>query len=153
MPRKIAIAIDGSEQSAHAFNWAADNVVKPDDTIVFIHGREDPVANLIAYSGMSGGVVGSPELFQNVEAHSISASKTMVEKYTHVAENRKLTHIEIEGKGDPKDIIVEAVKECNADLLVIGSRGLGAIKRAFVGSVSSHCVHHCHCPVLVVRND
>jgi hypothetical protein len=33
----------------------------------------------------------------------------------------------------------------------MGSRGLGALKRTFLGSVSDYCVHHCECPVAIVR--
>ncbi|TPX65124.1 hypothetical protein SpCBS45565_g05401 [Spizellomyces sp. 'palustris'] len=54
-------------------------------------------------------------------------------------------------RGDPRDELVYKTKELHADLFVIGSRGMGAIKRAFLGSVSDYCVHHCACPVLVVR--
>nr|ATE50937.1 universal stress protein 31 [Salvia miltiorrhiza] len=41
-----------------------------------------------------------------------------------------------ESSGDPKDRICRAVEEMNINLLVVGSRGLGQIKRAFLGSVS-----------------
>ncbi len=54
-------------------------------------------------------------------------------------------------KGDVRDEIVDCVESCGADLLIIGSRGLGAIKRAFLGSTSDYCVHHCHCPVVIVK--
>ena len=40
----------------------------------------------------------------------------------------------------------------NADILILGSRGMSALKKAFVGSVSEYCVHHVACPVIVVRN-
>jgi Universal stress protein family len=36
--------------------------------------------------------------------------------------------------------------------LILGSRGLGPVKHAFVGSVSDYCIHHAHCPVFVVKH-
>ncbi|EPS60930.1 hypothetical protein M569_13873, partial [Genlisea aurea] len=79
-------------------------------------------------------------------------------------------------EGDPKDKICKAVEEMKIDLLLVGSRGLGQIKRFFfflinnllllfylfinlfiffgwalLGSVSDYCVHHATCPVLVVK--
>jgi nucleotide-binding universal stress UspA family protein len=44
---------------------------------------------------------------------------------------------------------VYKVENLKADVLVIGSRGMGAMKRAFVGSVSDYCVNHCHTAVIV----
>ena len=47
--------------------------------------------------------------------------------------------------------IVALAEELQADLIVIGSRGLGGVRRALMGSVSDSVVRHAHCPVLVVR--
>src|SRR5215212_3476726 len=47
--------------------------------------------------------------------------------------------------------IEEVSKELQADLIVMGSRGLGGVRRALMGSVSDSVVRHAHCPVLVVR--
>jgi nucleotide-binding universal stress UspA family protein len=38
-----------------------------------------------------------------------------------------------------------------ADLLVVGSRGLGGFSSMALGSVGQACVHHAHCPVLIIR--
>jgi nucleotide-binding universal stress UspA family protein len=47
--------------------------------------------------------------------------------------------------------IVDLAEEIEAGLVVLGSRGLGGVKRALMGSVSYSVVRHAHCPVLVVR--
>ncbi len=47
--------------------------------------------------------------------------------------------------------IVALAEEMGAGLIVIGSRGLGGIRRALMGSVSDSVVRHAHCPVFVVR--
>jgi nucleotide-binding universal stress UspA family protein len=49
--------------------------------------------------------------------------------------------------------IVRVAEDTGAGLIVMGSRGLGGVRRAFVGSVSDSVVRHAHCPVLVVRQD
>jgi nucleotide-binding universal stress UspA family protein len=53
--------------------------------------------------------------------------------------------------GEPKSDISDFVKQNKFDLVVIGSRGLGGLKEAFLGSVSNTIVHKSHVPVLVVK--
>ncbi len=53
--------------------------------------------------------------------------------------------------GDPQSDVINFVKQNKFDLIVIGSRGLGGIKEAFLGSVSNAIVHKSHVPVLVVK--
>jgi nucleotide-binding universal stress UspA family protein len=52
--------------------------------------------------------------------------------------------------GQPDEEIVQLAEELDAGLVVMGSRGLGGIRRALMGSVSDSVVRHAHCPVLVV---
>jgi nucleotide-binding universal stress UspA family protein len=54
--------------------------------------------------------------------------------------------------GDAAPQIVALAEEIEAGLIVMGSRGLGGIRRALIGSVSDAVVRHAHCPVLVVRH-
>ena len=51
----------------------------------------------------------------------------------------------------PARCCVSAPKDLGADVVVVGSRGRGAIRRVLLGSVSSYVVHNAPCPVLVVR--
>jgi nucleotide-binding universal stress UspA family protein len=55
--------------------------------------------------------------------------------------------------GLPAEEICAAATETAATLIVIGAHGWGAVKRFFLGSVSTHVVHAAPCPVLVVRSD
>jgi nucleotide-binding universal stress UspA family protein len=52
-------------------------------------------------------------------------------------------------RGNPARVLLDAA--AGADLLIVGSRGHGALASTLLGSVSQHCVHHAHCPALVVR--
>ena len=53
--------------------------------------------------------------------------------------------------GKPADEILTVAKQDKADLIVTGAKGLGAIRRVLLGSVSTRVVQHAHCGVLVVR--
>ena len=57
------------------------------------------------------------------------------------------------GFGRPDAEIVRLAEELNAGLVVLGSQGFGALRRAVMGSVSLSVVRHAHCPVLVVRGE
>jgi nucleotide-binding universal stress UspA family protein len=63
------------------------------------------------------------------------------------------THLRVDsqGSGTEAQHITGVAEELGADLIVVGSRGLGGLKRALMGSVSESVVRHAHCPVLVVR--
>ena len=52
---------------------------------------------------------------------------------------------------DPTDALLDTAAAHEADLIVVGSRGEGAVKRALHGSVSTKVLHHAPCSVLVVR--
>jgi nucleotide-binding universal stress UspA family protein len=55
-------------------------------------------------------------------------------------------------EGGAAEEIVALAEELGADLIVMGSRGLGGLKRTLMGSVSDSVVRHAHCPVMVARH-
>ena len=55
--------------------------------------------------------------------------------------------------GDPADALLALCEDIDADLLVVGSRGMQGARRFLLGSVSSRCAHHADCSVLIVHTD
>lgn len=55
--------------------------------------------------------------------------------------------------GDPADALLALCDQLDADLLVIGSRGMHGARRFLLGSVSSRCAHHANRSVLIVHTD
>lgn len=75
--------------------------------------------------------------------------RRLVDKYSS---KMKQLHIGAKVKqmsGKVGEAIVTAAKEENATLIVVGTRGMGKVRRTFLGSVSDYVLHHAHVPVLV----
>ncbi|HSM64663.1 MAG TPA: universal stress protein [Ilumatobacteraceae bacterium] len=53
--------------------------------------------------------------------------------------------------GEPADALLSLCDEVDADLLVVGNRGMQGARRFLLGSVSSRCAHHADCSVLIVQ--
>ncbi|CAA0818762.1 Adenine nucleotide alpha hydrolases-like superfamily protein [Striga hermonthica] len=146
----VLVAIDDGEESFQALDWAVSRILKPnggdDDNnaskVVTIAHVLEPLPH---YAFPGGYVLESSTKAQEENAARIlSRAFEMCRDY---GLNAKTVILE----GDPKDRICRAVEEMNIHLLVVGSRGLGQIKRAFLGSVSDYCAHHAKCAVLVVK--
>lgn len=60
-------------------------------------------------------------------------------------------NIRTEGGGKPGEVICRVAEEEGAEMIVMGTRGLGRFHRTLVGSVSDYVVHHAPCPVLIYR--
>ena len=82
-----------------------------------------------------------------------TAEQTLDEQVAHIedAGGKVSGSCLLHGGADQE--IVKLADEIGAGLIVMGSRGLGGIKRALKGSVSDSVVRHAHCPVLIVRKE
>ncbi|MDO3413207.1 universal stress protein [Saccharibacillus sp. CPCC 101409] len=78
------------------------------------------------------------------------AEQTVEEARRRIAEAGVEARIEMR-QGAPAVLILEYAKELGADVIVIGSRGLGAIREFVLGSVSHNVVQHSEIPVLIVK--
>ena len=54
-------------------------------------------------------------------------------------------------EGDPADAILDVAEECNADLIVVGNKGMTGARRFLLGSVPNKVSHHAPCSVLIIR--
>jgi nucleotide-binding universal stress UspA family protein len=77
----------------------------------------------------------------------------MLREYAVELKKRQVACKAVAMRGDARDNIIRKTKELGASVLIMGSRGLGAIKRTLIGSVSDFCVHHCECPVIIVKHE
>ena len=57
----------------------------------------------------------------------------------------------MEPSNKPGEAIVRMAHDKEATMIIMGTRGLGAIRRTLMGSISDYVVQHAHCPVIVCR--
>ena len=142
----IMVAVDESECSTYALNWALDNLRHCFlDTPLTIFTAQ-PAAD---YDYLYG--VANQGLMDSVRGYQKTAAAAIFAKAKEICASHGVTTKTVTAMGDPKEAICEAVEKFNINLLVVGNHGRGVISRAFLGSVSNYCVHHAKCPVLVVR--
>ena len=95
-----------------------------------------------------------PAYFDQMEKSVHEAAKQVIDRALlklKTVEDKTLTITTEEIEGTPGQVIVEAAERWPADLIIMGSRGLGAWNRLVLGSVSNAVVHHAKCSVEVVR--
>ncbi|MDQ3793857.1 MAG: universal stress protein [Actinomycetota bacterium] len=140
-PTRILLATDGSP---HAELAALKAVDLAESTGARLHvvavGRTFPAAVYDVYTE-----AGSEDLRR--EAQTILDEQ--VRKIEEAGGTVAIAHLKMNERRD--EAIVHLAEEIGADLIVMGSRGFGGLKRALLGNVADSVVRHAHCPVLVVR--
>ena len=135
---RIVVGFDGSEHSRKALERAAD--IANGATLAVVCSAD--VSKLMR--DPAGGA--SP-----VDPADAEARTNALAEARKFVEGRGVEAVFIEGHGNAADVIVQEAEESGADLIVVGTRGLNAARRLFMGSVSTNVVHHAPCDVLVVR--
>ncbi|XP_004302247.1 PREDICTED: universal stress protein A-like protein isoform X2 [Fragaria vesca subsp. vesca] len=150
--RRILVAVDEGEESMYALSWCLGNVVSSKDTLILVYVKP-PKAVYMPLDGT--GYMFSSDLYATMENYSNEVANSVIEKAKNkcrdvLQEQDVKVETRIEN-GDPRDVICHLVEQLGAHILVMGSRGYGLIKRAFLGSVSNHCAQNVNCPVLIVK--
>lgn len=146
---KILLAVDGSAYSDAAVEEVAKRAWPPDSELKIITAAETPVI-----AGIEPWAV-SPEYYEQLEKSVREAATAVIHSALGKLKEPADTTLRISAEiiqGPPRQVIVEEAQKWGADLIVMGSRGLGAWNRLLLGSVSSAVVHHAKCSVEIVRS-
>ncbi|OVA13179.1 Universal stress protein A [Macleaya cordata] len=153
--RRIAIAVDLSDESAFAVKWAVQNYLRPGDAVILLHVRPTSV--------LYGADWGSTDVSMDTDEESQQKLEDDFDTFTNTKATdlaQPLVEAQIPFKlhivkdHDMKERLCLEVERLGLSAVIMGSRGFGASKRSSkgrLGSVSDYCVHHCVCPVVVVR--
>ena len=132
---KIVVGYDGSEAAKRALERAT-TIAGESKRIVVVAAAESR-----AGAGITEGA--------HLDPSEVERRRRDLEEAKAYLSGRGVEAETIEAQGDPGDVVVEMAKD--ADLAIVGSRGLNPLQRLLMGSVSSKVVHRADCDVLVVR--
>jgi nucleotide-binding universal stress UspA family protein len=141
---RILFATDLSSSADDAAQLVA-SLAWPDGTLIRVLGVIEPLATVLALA---------PEAMSAL--YDENAQREFATAVAVVGAGLRTPSVTVEtvtAVGRPADVIVEEAERSGVDLVVIGSRGRGAIRSALLGSVSAEVVDRAPCPVLVARRD
>ena len=134
----IVVGVDGSESAQAALRFALGEA----------RLRGTTVRAVAAWHLATGGGAFDPALVGDLDRDAREALERAL-----AAAEEDAAGVEVESvvrEGAPARVLVEEADA--AELLVVGSRGLGGFRGLLLGSVSQQCSHHAPCPVVIVRH-
>ena len=135
------VAVDGSENSQRAFEFALDYAEKFGFNLTMVNVSESSAAAAFAGDGMASVARDLRRLHEGILEKAVEHAKN-----THPI----VPVSTVLREGDPATEIVAAANEGNFDVVVIGHRGLGKVKGMILGSISEKVIRSlCHTVILV----
>jgi len=134
----VVIAVDGSQQAANAFDWYITHLHKPGNQLILAHSMEVPS-------------MPTRDSWESQTQQGKSKRLELQEKYTALFKELQISGKFIADFEKPGEFVCKVAEQEKATYVVMGTRGLGKIRRTILGSVSDYVVHHSHAPVLVCR--
>ena len=156
MFKRILVALDGSDNSARASQAAIELAEKLKAELIVVHAIIPPALYYHTEISSEGPVIEPPTHEKEIDLYleyARTVARGIVDRTVSEAKKRGIpvkTDIPETTTSVVETVVNQAVKE-NADLVIVGTRGLGGFKKLLLGSVSSGVVDHAHCPVLVIR--
>lgn len=139
MFKNILLAFDGSDCSNRALKYASNMAQQYGAALWLIHVFPH-TSDLLGY-----------EDFEKLFAKRKSAGQAIVDQALQKLDESKLQVRTELLEGPEAESILKAAQNLEADLIVMGTRGLGAVKGLLIGSVSRKVLHYASCPVMVVH--
>ncbi len=151
--RQITLATDGSPASAQALEFVLTRL-QPDRSTG--KGKRVPihvsVVHVIARRPLAPIDIGTTIPWTKYRGLKVTeVSQKLLEQSVQKLVNAGFTAEPLCQSGNPAEQIMKVASKQQADLIVMGAQGLGAIDRFFLGSVSTRVVQYANCAVLVVR--
>jgi nucleotide-binding universal stress UspA family protein len=140
--RRILVPIDFSEHARLVIDWAVHLAEEHGSAISLVHAYHLPVE----FQQLEGAYL-PQDFWTNVKDEAQQSLATYQEEIA-------ARGIEVETvvrEGYPATVIEEEAKRLEADLIVIGTRGLSGIKHMLLGSIAERVVQKAPCPVLTVK--
>jgi nucleotide-binding universal stress UspA family protein len=150
--QKILVAIDRSSQSDAVFEAALEIAMEQGATLMLLYCLPVESPAIVPYANLYGEelIDFSQAIHEQLERQTKEAQQWLSE-YCQKATEREVA-TEWDWKvGDAGRWICEMAETWEADLIVIGRRGLRGLAEFFLGSVSNYVIHHSRCSVLVVQ--
>ena len=141
--KKILVATDGSPAALQAVELGLDLAEEHGAQVTFVHVA--PAADVLPVAGF--GMAGPVSVPHRLDEHD----RTSLDEALELADKRDVPALTRLLVGGAARQIVGYADEIDADLIVVGSRGLGAVGSTLLGSVSRKVLHDAKRPVLIVR--
>jgi len=142
MFKHILFPTDGTESSRHVESHVLELAQKFASQVTVLHAYE--FLELIPVYESTYAYIDELEDYLKTQSHSVA--KETEARFQQAGIQTQSTVI----KGDPAQTIINVSEEKHCDLIVMGSRQMGVVRRFLLGSVSNYVVHHSECPVLII---
>ncbi|EOA31604.1 hypothetical protein CARUB_v10014810mg [Capsella rubella] len=153
--RTVGVGMDYSPTSKLALRWTAENLLEDGDTVILIHVQPQNADHTrkILFEDTGSPLVPLEE-FREVnfsKQYGLAYDPEVLDVLDTLSRAKKVKVVAKVYWGDPREKLCDAVENLKLDSIVLGSRGLGSLKRMLLGSVSNHVVTNATCPVTVVK--